>query len=326
MINMQQARRDAMVRDMEFHADTVGAAYRKDDPDGLFAQQLVRQTYAELFRFLYPERKWINDGLININTQINDGAQSYAYTEIEQTGEAEIISSNATDLPMADISGRNNILAIQQYGIACQYTTQDIRTARFNGTFDIVTEKVAAAREGHDRRLNRDIVNGVPAHNLRGVLQQPGIIIQAATTGAWTEATDPELIVNDVRTAINFVFDDSDGVEQVDHAIYAPAAWSLLNRRMETGTDRTIMETLRGAFPQVRRWDYDPELATAGPGGTRTSVYYKNSADRMRVVMPMMMRPLPVQMKGLAFVLNFESRFGGVMTPKPRSVLEQTGI
>jgi hypothetical protein len=323
---LSQQRIDERVAECKHIEDTVGRYYRKDDPTGLFAQQLVRQTFKELFRFEYPETKWMNGGLITKDTSINEGALSYAYTEIEQQGEAEIISGNATDVPMADISGRNNVLSIQTYGIACKYSRQDIRTARFNGTLDIVQEKVASAREGHDRRLNRDILNGVPAHGLRGVINQPGIIVQAAPNGSWTESTLVEDIVEDVRTAVNFVFVDSQGIETVDTAVFGLTPWTILNRRLDTGTDVTILSVLKTAFPQIRRWDYDPGLETAGPGGTPTAVYYKNDRSRMRAVFPMMMTPTPPEQRGFGFVINFESRFGGVMTPKPRSVLNQTGL
>jgi hypothetical protein len=46
----------------------------------------------------------------------------------------------------------------------------------------------------------------------------------------------------------------------------------------------------------------------------------------MRAVFPMMMTPLPPEPKGLGFVINFETRYGGVMTPRPRSLLRLDGI
>ena len=323
---LSKQRIDELVRNCDHYADMVSRNYRKDDPTGIYAKQLVVQTFRQVFAFEYPELKWINGGLIDKNTEINEGALSYAYTEIEQVGEAEIISSNSTDLPMADVSGRNNLLPIESYGIACHYTRQDIRTSRLHGTFDIVQQKVGAAREGHDRRINRDIVNGVPAKKLRGVVQQPGIIVQAAPNGTWTESTPVADIIEDVRSAINFVFVNSGGIETVNHVVFGVTPWSMLNRRLETGTDVTILSVLKTAFPQISRWDYDPEMEVAGPGGTPAAVYYNKSPQRMRAVFPMMMQPTPPEPRGLGFTISFESRFGGVMTPRPRSVLFQTGL
>ena len=51
-----------------------------------------------------------------------------------------------------------------------------------------------------------------------------------------------------------------------------------------------------------------------------------NDPSRLRAVAPMMMVPTAPEQKGFSFVLNFESRWGGVMVPRPRSVTLLTGI
>lgn len=326
---LDQQRIDRIKRELNFVCDQVGqlsCVRHVDDPNGVFAQQLVRATFAELFRFSYPETKWMNGGLISKNTSINEGATSYAYTELGATGRAEIISPNATNLPMADVEGRNNILPIESVGIACRYSRQDVRTARLNGTFDIVQEKVAAAREGHDRALDDFIRDGVPAKGLRGVVNQPSIIIQTSPTLDWTEATDPDLIVTAIRGAINTIMDDSDQVEVPNTALFPIAQWHLLNRRLGDGTDTTILSLLRTAFPMITNWSWERGLRTSAADGGPAALFYRNDPTRMRAVFPMLMSPVPPEQKGLSFVLNFESRFGGVMTPRPRSVLRLDGI
>ncbi len=327
---LDKKRLDKIKRELNFVCDSVAmlpCVRHADDPNGLFAVQLVRATFQELFRFTFPDTKWMNGGLISRNTSINEGATEYSFTELEQTGRAQIVADNATDLPSADVDGRNNILPIKTVGISCTYSRQDVRTARLNGKFDIVQEKVAAAREGHDRTLDDFILNGVPAAGLRGVVNQPGIIVQTAVTGSWTEATASTDIIADIRTALNAIMNDSDAVEVPNSGLFPVDKWNLLNRRIETGTDMSILGYLRTAFPMITRWDWDVPLKTADAAGTGpAALFYRNDPTRMRAVFPMMMAPVPPEQRGLSFVINFETRYGGVMTPRPRSVLRLDGI
>jgi hypothetical protein len=330
MKRLDKARLDRIKAQLNFTCDafrSLPGVKHVDDPNGNFAVQLVRATFKQLFVHEFPDSKWMNGGLISKNTEISDGATEYSYAEQIRTGRAKIIASNATDLPRADIEGRNNILPIVSVGIACAYSRQDIRTAQLNGMFNIVQSKVSAAREGHDLAVDDFILFGAPTNGLRGVVRQPGIIIQTAVTGSWAEGTDADLILTDNRTAINAIMDQSDAVEVPNTALYPLAQWNLLNRRLGDGTDTTILDALKRAHPMITRWDWNIPLRTADAAGTGpAALFYRNDPNRMRAVFPMMMTPLPPEAQGLSFVLNFETRFGGVMTPRPRSVLRLDGI
>lgn len=327
---LDQARIDYIKAGLEFVCDQVKQMPQlrhQDDPNGLFPVQLVRHTFMQVFEHKFPDPKWMNGGLISRNTEVNEGATEYSYSELIETGEAAIISDNSTDLPRADIEGRNNILPVKSVGISIGYTEQHVRTARMTGQFDIVQTKVAAARRAHDRTLNTFMLFGVPNTGLRGVVRQPGIIIQSAVTGGWTEATDPDLIIADVRTAVNVVMTGSDAVEIPNTVLFPFAQWSILNRRVGDGTDTVILDVLKRAFPMIQRWDWDIPLQTADAAGTGPAmVVYRNDPNAMRAVFPMMMTPKPPQPVGLGFIIPFETRYGGVMTPRPRSLLRLDGI
>lgn len=326
---LDKARLDKIMATLDFVAKQVSEMpniRHVDDPNGIFAEQLVRATFAQVFKHEFPESKWMNGGLIPRNTEINEGATEYSFTELIETGRAKIIADNATDIPNADLEGRNNILPIKTVGIGCTYSRQNVRTARLNGTFDIVQQKVSAAREGHDKALDDFILFGVPEHGLRGVVRQPGIIIQ---TAAFTiaEGTTADNIILVIRTALNTIMNDSDAVETPNSAVFPLAQWNVLNRRISDGTSDTILGYLRTAFPMITNWTWNVPLKLADAAGTGpAAVFYKNDPTRMRAVFPMMMSPLPPEPKGLGFQLLFETRYGGVMTPHPRSILRLDGI
>jgi hypothetical protein len=301
--------------------------FRGDTQNGLFAQQLVRATFRELFRFEYPETKWVNAGLIQLNTSLNEGATEYSFTEMGNTGRAEIVADGATDLPFADIEGRNNLRGIKTIGVAVRYSRQELRTARMNGLFDIASEKAGAAREAHDRTLDDLIRTGDAAAGLDGVVNQPGIIVANAITGNWAVASGVQ-IVADITTAINTIMNGSEAVEVPNTVLFDVASYTLISTTVHLpgASDRTILSFLREAFPMIQRWDWEPGMSTVSAVGAASMLVYRNDPMRIRAVVPMLMQAVPPEQRGLSFILNFETRFGGVMTPKPRSVLRLDGV
>ena len=69
----------------------------------------------------------IDPGFGSALAVLNEGATEYSFVEMGNTGRAEIVADGATDLPFADIEGRNNLRAIKTVGIAVKYSRQDCR-------------------------------------------------------------------------------------------------------------------------------------------------------------------------------------------------------
>ena len=301
-----------------FHADTS---------TGVFAEQLVRATISELFRFEYAEMKYASGELLAIDTSVSDGAKEYSYLEIDHSGEAEIVADNATDLPLVDISGRNNIRVIKTIADAITYSTQDVRSAQMQGMFDIATEKAASAREAMDRKLNRLMRTGDGAAGLRGFVNHPGLNLLQAPTGTWATATSAQ-IVDDFNFAANASLIETDGVERPDTAVFPVAQWTRISTLPfdPAGGTTTVLEYLQKAHPNIRTWTDEWGLNDVGAGGTPSVMVYNRDRSKVRGVLPMPMRALPAIQKGLNFELGFELRYGGIIAPQPRSIVRLDGV
>ena len=312
--------------------DSVGhlPMFRADVQTGIFAKQLVTVTLSELFRHEFPETKWMNGGLIPITTNVSDGAKEYSFIESIHNGRAEIVADNADDIPAAEVSGRNNLRSIKTVAVHITYSTQDIRSARLQGMFDIATEKASAAREANDRALDDLIRVGNDENGLMGVVNHPGIVVQNATNGSWSMSSDPNDVIEDVTTAINAVMNNTDAVEVPNTFITSVSKFNVLSTlRIQTGVGEsgtTVLEFLKKAHPMVTRWDWEFGMKNVSASGSDAALIYNRSPSKLRAVFPMMMRALPPEQRGLSFKINFETRFGGVMMPKPRSVLRLDGI
>ena len=300
--------------------------FRGDASGGIFAKQLVTATFRELFRFNYPETKWMNGGLIPISTSLNEGATEYSFVEMEHSGRAEIVADCATDIPYADIAGRNNLRRVKTIAVGVKYSRQDIRTARMQGLFDMAAEKAMAAREAMDRTLDDLIRTGDAGAGLHGVVSGPGIILQNAITGNWQTASAAQ-IVADMSAAINTIINASEGVEVPNTVVMDVGSYTRISTlQNSTASDITVLQYLQRAFPMIQRWDWEPGMATVSATGGPSVLVYRNDASRLRAVFPMMMQALPPDQEGLVIKLGFETRFGGVMIPKPRSVLRLDGV
>jgi hypothetical protein len=294
-----------------------------DVRSGIYARHLVTATLRELFRFEYPETKWANGEFVAISTTVDEGATEYSFQELGHVGRAKIVADNATDLPYAELEGRNNLRAIHTLGIKIQFSTQDVRTARLQGLFDVASEKSSAAREGHDFALNDLIRSGDLAAGLDGFINAPGIIVLNAATANWVAGT-AEQIITDVSTAINTMIIGSNGVETPNTVVFDLVAWTNVTTRRASTTapsDTTILAFLQQAHPYITNWTWDVGLSTASQAGGPAVMIFRKDANRQRAIAPMLLRALPPEQKGLVFEVNFESRFGGVIVPKPLSVL-----
>jgi len=316
---------DSIIR-MVANTGAVRTVYHSDTESGVFAQQLVIATFSELFRHEFPETKWVNGGLISLNTSIDEGAATYAFTELIASGRAAIVADNSNDLPAAEVTGRNNIRAVHTIADYVTYSTQEIRSSRMNGMFDIAQEKARSAREAMDRTLDDLIRSGSPQHSLEGIVNHTGIIVANAVTGNWQTATALQ-IVADVTTAINTIMNQSDGVETPVNVLFDVASFTRLSTLQNSvASDITVLDYLKMAFPMVTRWDWEPGLKDVSATGGASMLVYNPDPMKIRAVIPMGMRALPPQQDDLNFRLAFEMRFGGVMAPRPRSVLRLDGV
>ena len=91
-------------------------------------------------------------------------------------------------------------------------------------------------------------------------------------------------------------------------------------------SDTTVLNFLKASYPTITRWDWEPGLNAVSQAGGNSMMLYDRNGMKQRAVFPMMMRAMPVEQRALNFEINFELRYGGVMMPRPRSVLRLDGV
>jgi len=300
--------------------------FRGDANEAYFARQLVLETLKELFREEYTATKWASGELLPISTSLDDGAREYSYLQLGQVGRAAIVADNATDIPSSTLTGAQTLHSIKTVACSFDYSTQEVRQARMQGTFDLPSEKAAACREGHDQTINDLIRVGNASAGLEGFTNHSGIIVQNAVTGSWLGATAAQ-IVADFTTAASFIRSNSNGVENPTTAVFPVDIFTRISTLQNSvASDITVLDYLKKAWPDITQWVWDDGMKTAGAGATPAVMIYDKDAMKSRAVMPMTLRPMAPEQEGLVFKVVMESRFGGVMTPRPLSILRLDGV
>lgn len=303
--------------------------FRVDVDAGIYARQLVTETISEIFRHEYEAAKWFDGTLFPIDTSLNEGANEYSWNELAPTGLAKIVADNGTDVPMVDVEGQSNVAPVKTVACAFSYTRQQVRTAMMSGMFNLPQEKAQAARESHDYALHNFIRDGVPEKGLLGFSNAPGLVVQSAITGGWTSGATPVQILADFSAAVNSIMNTTTGVEMPNSAVFPLAEYLHISSTpwdATNGSNVFILDMMKKAHPMITQWEWDPGMATIGTGGTGASLIYNKNTSKARAVMPMILTPTAPQEKDLAFKVVLESRFGGVMTPKPKSATRLEGI
>jgi hypothetical protein len=299
-----------------------------DDAQSIWARNLVTSTLQQLYMWEYRQTPWASGELIDINSGgVDEGAESVAWLEAGNVGAAGIVATNATNIPYADVQGQLNLGKAHTIATAIQYTTQDLRAARLQGMFDIATLKAASAREAYDRQLDELIRLGSVPSSITGIVNAPGSWDVTATTGTWTTVATPSQMLADFYLAYNAIRTGTNGVENPNTAVFAQPLWNRISTTQNSiASDVTVLEFLKRAYPNISLWKEDSGLDAAGATGGYCVMLYDRSQTRVEALLPMVLKPLPMERKGLVFEMAFEARYAGLATHRPKSIARLSGL
>ncbi|MBC3540652.1 DUF2184 domain-containing protein [Rufibacter sediminis] len=275
--------------------------------------------------------------LIPVSSEVNPGAESIVYYQYDQSGFAKIIANYADDLPRVDVHGKEFVSRIKSVGDSYGYNLQEIRAAQYAGT-NLTQRKANAAAEAQRQLWNKIAFYGDKEYNLPGLLTSPNIpsaSVAADGTGStttWSTKT-PAQIVRDVSALINSVITLTGGAEQVNTVVLPLANYTLIaTTKNSESSDITILEFLQKVHPGVSfEWANEITAASLAAAGVtdftgNIMLAYNRSPDKLVLEMPQMFEQLPVQERGLEYIVPCHSRIAGVLVYYPLSMAIGEGI
>lgn len=307
-----------------------GIKHRFDANEGAFFARELESIESKLYEFKKRELKYRE--YIPVSNRDNPGAENITYYMFDKVGMAKVIANYADDLPRADIFGKQYSQRVRGLGVSFGYSTQEIRAALMaNRPLDSM--KADAARRALREKENNIAFNGDSDYGLEGFFTNSNIPTGtapngAATTPQWSTKTAAE-ILNDIYLGTSTVRTQSKGIHEANTLLLPQSQYDLIaTKRINDINDKTILQHIKeneGYGLDTVDW-LSTELDNTFTGSSDGAVYYERSAEVVEQRIPLELELLPVQERGLEFLIPGESRHGGVVVRYPLGCFFQYNI
>lgn len=268
--------------------------------------------------------------VIPINTEVPPGAASYTWRQFDRVGQAIIVRDYSADLPRVDVLGEEATSQIQSLADSFGWNVQEVKQMAMTG-FPLEQRRALTAREAIMRLENGLAFSGSAAFNMVGFLAIPNtqvIALPAVGTGnsiLWSTKT-PDQILDDLNAIETAIMTGSLGVEEADTLLLPLAQFNYIKKKKIGIENQTILDFFLEHSVSIKTVGWLNELKAAGANATDRAMAYKKDAEKVEMIIPQQFEMLPPQEKGLEFLVNCLSRFGGVVTYKPLSIGYADGI
>jgi len=261
------------------------------------------------------------------------GAETITYRMFDKVGMSQVVSNWSDDIPRADVFGKEYTQPVKSLAISFGYNVQEIEAAMMAGvSLDMM--KADAARRGHLEKEDRIAWNGDADSGIKGFLDNENIPTLAVPTGVggytWALKTADEILL-DIGLATSQIKQTSKGVFQANVCLLPRAQYDKIATTPRSSTsDTTILQYVlnnKAAYGIEEFGVLDVELDNRFVGATADgAVFYERSPEVLEQRIPKNLTPLPVEVRGLEYIINFHARNGGVVVRYPIACLFLTGI
>lgn len=287
--------------------------------------RIFEKKYKDLmFRKLFP-----------IDNQGGPGIESVTVRVWDQVGVAKIIGGYSDDLPRADVKGKEITVPIRTIGTSFAYNVQEVAAAALVNR-PLQTMRADAARRAVEEKLN-NIAFGSDQEatdaGLLGLFTHPNIptsnVVNPGGGTQWVNKT-PDQILFDINDAFAEIHENTKMRERPTRLLLPVRQWNLIAATPRSAnSDTTILQYVVRNSPFITSPDQIMplvELDGAGTGGADIMVAYDPDPDKLEMDIPHELDFLPVQERGLSFLVPGWAKAGGLHIYRPLSLLIKEGI
>lgn len=274
--------------------------------------------------------------LVPITSEVDPGAETWAYSQWDRIGMAKIVANYADDIPKVATFAKKFVQAIETIALGYGWSWLDLqRTARAG--VPLRTRLAQAVRDGFEQRIELIAATGIPETGATGLLNSPNVPTIAAAAPA--TGTDPSWggpdktpleIVDDLLAMENAVVLNTKGVRSADTLVLPLSKLVYISQKSIYNTAPsnpldTILSTFLAKSRTITNVEFWFPADTADDGDPR-AVMYKRDPTVVHLELPLEQQELPPQAKNLSLEINSVGRIGGVAWEYPLAGSYMDGI
>lgn len=330
-VQVDADRFDSILSGMRNDATAIFGRDGGDAQEALaFTVSQLTYTEASTFNRLYTPMQY--EQLIPVTSEAGEWAESVRYEIYDYAGNGRRTSGKGKDINLVDVAYADKTFPVVNGDIGYDYTTEELRRTAFLRR-PVPERKLAAAIDGYRRHMNTVGLFG--EQNLTGLFNNPNVPTGNAPNGAWltTNVGNPAKILFDINSGITGVWNTTAFNDMVTTVAIAPQRYAFLaSTPRSDNSDKTILQYIKeNNIAKVER-NIDIEfvagygLDTLGAGGTARMMLYVKSDTRLVMHIPLPLRFLAPQLRGLSVEIPGEYKYSGVEFRYPSSAYYMDGI
>jgi hypothetical protein len=304
--------------------------YSRDAGEAMafFVSQLA-YTEQETYEKLYTPMQFRT--LIPTSSEAGEYAEEIRYELMDHSGQGRRANGIDDDINMVDVAYGEKRFPVQTGTIGYRYTQDELVKSAFLRK-PLTTTRLQAALTGYERHMNNVALFGEASSNLTGLYNNALVPQGNAPTGAWDSAT-PDQIIADINYAIQAVWNNTNFNDTPNTIVMAPLAMAKISSTARSAnSDTTILEYVmkNNIAKQTKGTDisFQPGygLNTAGISSNRRLIAYVKDPSRLVMHLPLALRFLAPQLKGLSILVPGMYKYSGVEFRYVKSAYYMDGI
>jgi hypothetical protein len=304
---------------------------RLDGAQSLFLEKELEHVQSELYQVKYPNLL-ARSFLPPSRSPASAGSRSFTTRIMDMVGKAALVANWGDDPPRADVFKDEQNNPIRALASSYGFNHMELIAAAEKG-ISLDVAKGMAARKAIDTSLDDLLSTGDTASGLTGFINHPdandALVANnaGATSRLWVNKT-PDEVLKDLSEPGELIADQTKGIFGVTGlAMLMPIAKYnyIANRRVTDGSESILSYFLRNnqQVASVAPWH---KLKGAGEGATDRMVVYQPDPEVLFYEVPMEFNQLPVQSRGLEYIVPCLAACGGVILQHPGAVEFRDGF